>query len=389
MSKENLEIIRKQIDLLDENLIDLLAQRFTLVEKISIEKEGMQEFKNSKLDQDRKNKVQNNFILNAKKFNINDNFAVKLYNLIHDYSLALEEFSAQARISINQEDTNTFRRLYFLGPKYSYSYNVATKLSKLLENKFTLYSCECFKDIYNKLINSTNCIAILPLENFSTSNILENVHYLFDKKLEIIGECIIDINLCLIGLTSSNNIKRIYSHKKALEQASVFIENFDKIESKSTSDAVNQIIQNNNNEYAAIASKESISEYPNLKILAENIQNHSNNKTRFIYVAKLENTLDIFHKINKKINKFTILVKLNHTKGSLLKLLECFSGLDINLTKIDSVPIASKVGEYEFFIEGRFTKFFENKQQLINELDTIKTFVNSYFLIGAYECFDL
>ncbi|HSQ97562.1 MAG TPA: prephenate dehydratase domain-containing protein [Rickettsiales bacterium] len=235
-------------------------------------------------------------------------------------------------------------KILYLGPEGSYSYEVAKEINKLLP-EFVLEAKQSFISIHSDILKNKDYIGILPFENSITSSIYENIEFVFDNDINIIGEYFLPVELNLIGQKNSDikNIKNIYSHPKALKQCSEFVKNFNTIETSSTSEAQLKILELNNRNFA-IGSKPI---NKNLEIKKGNIGNFSNNKTRFIIVSKTKFSLP-----NSKNNKISFLCKLKHKKGSLSTFLKVISNNNINMTKIESKPIPNSEFEYIFLIEG-------------------------------------
>lgn len=237
-------------------------------------------------------------------------------------------------------------KILFLGPEGSYSHVVAKELNRSLPD-YELQAMESFFTIHRQVLENSNYIGILPFENSTTSNIYENIEFVFDNEINIIGEYFLPIELNLIGHKTANlsDLKTVYSHQKALKQASSFIKNnnLSAIETSSTSKAQDAILNLDNSNFA-IGNK---SIYEELEIKQKNIGNFPNNKTRFVFVSKSNVKLP-----NSKYNKISFLCKLKHEKGALLSLLVIILANNINMTKIESKPIPNSEFEYSFLIEG-------------------------------------
>lgn len=214
---------------------------------------------------------------------------------------------------------------------------------------YSFTSCKTFSDIISTVETDKNAIGILPIENSTTSNIHENIDYVFSNRVYIIAEAYLHIHLHLIGLPQStvSTIRTVYSHPKALLQCSTFIRqhHFKSLETTSTSEARTIVMKKNNPSLACIGSEDSLDETP-LKIIRKNVGNEAYNLTRFICITK--NPADI---PKKDICKITYMVKLKHEPGTLANLLMQLAKAGGNLTKIESRPIPGTTWEYEFWID--------------------------------------
>src|SRR5205085_5788746 len=114
--------------------------------------------------------------------------------------------------------------------------HIVTK--KVFPSGYSLVACPNFLEIVNKALIDKTSIGVLPVENSITSNVHENIDYLFKNNLHIVHEAFLKINLHLIGLkeTKLTNITTVYSHQKALSQCTSFIKkhSFKIIETSST-----------------------------------------------------------------------------------------------------------------------------------------------------------
>lgn len=208
------------------------------------------------------------------------------------------------------------REIVFLGPEGSYSHRVAVEIGKKLNN-YKLLPKENFLSIHKYIVENKEAVAVLPFENSITSNVYENVEFIFDNAPNIIDDFYLPIKLNLIGKKECNfyNENTIYSHPKALKQCSNFIENTkSKAVAVASTSKAQEIILKQNSSCFAIAG-EVISD--SLEIKLENIGNFSNNKTRFIIATMGEIENIYLEKDNENRNKkISFLCKLHHSVGS-------------------------------------------------------------------------
>lgn len=266
-------------------------------------------------------------------------------------------------------------KIYYLGPTGSYSYLIAKKICPDDE----LVSCESFYSIVNKILKDKDALGVLPIENSTTSDVFENVDYLFFKNFMIVKEAYLKINLYLVGLKNSSleQIKEVYSHPKALAQSSKYIEKhrLTMYESKSTAYGKDIVLAENDIKKAFIGSWD-LARDPRLLILAENIGNARNNMTRFVVIKK-------FNKdgIKKESGqKATFIFKLLHKPGTLANLLTKLAVLKVNLTKVESRPIPESQWEYQFMVDLEINS---EKIKTVEKIFTANTLTARK--IGVYE----
>ena len=174
-----------------------------------------------------------------------------------------------------------------------------------------------------------------------------------------------------------DDIKTISSHPMALLQCKDFLKNSNKLilEDKDTAEVAKKISKNNFTDMAAIASKKAAEIY-GLDIIEKNIQTIKNNETRFVILSAEDSLNSTIEK-----NKASIKLILNHSNGSLAKVLNIFNNNNINLTKIQSIPVIETPWKYSFFIDVTFT----NINDYINAIKNVK--LNSELLkeFGLYK----
>ncbi len=240
---------------------------------------------------------------------------------------------------------------------------------------------ETFLSLYEALQNDQADIAIIPIENALIGSIWENYDLLHQFEIQIVGEKLLKIEHCLLGMTDSDDaikkLERVYSHPKALDQCRAFFRSHPWIEPivhYDTAGAAAMLAQRQDPKEAAIASCQTAQLY-SLSVLKKGIADNPQNFTRFLFAAK---------KDRKKVegDKCTLLLTLKHVPGALAKVLQEFANHGINLTKIESRPIIGKPFEYLFYIDLQFQK---DQQHLVKQaLQNLQTITQSCNMLGIY-----
>lgn len=206
-----------------------------------------------------------------------------------------------------------------------------------------------FREIFEHVTAGRADVGVVPIENALAGSIHENYDLLSEHNCAIVGEyyCPVQLHLMTASPTASvDSITQAFSHPKALEQCSDFLERYPTVSPvvfSDTAGAAAHVKQLNNPGVAAIASEEAAEEY-GLTIIARTIQNHASNTTRFFAVAKSQEK-------NPSPSKCTLILSLRHEPASLYQLLGEFAALQINVTKIESRPIPGKPFEYSFHLD--------------------------------------
>jgi prephenate dehydratase len=262
------------------------------------------------------------------------------------------------------------------GIKGSYHHQVALNI---FGEDIELIECPNFSDIPPLLKGHKAEKAIMAIENTIAGAILPNYHLLDEYNLHILGEYYLPIQHQLMALEgqSIKDIKEVWSHPMALEQCRKFFRPYPHIkliEAKDTAEVAQTIQQNQLMGIAAIASKKAAEIYE-LNIIADSIQTHFSNFTRFVILSAEKETEKL------QYNKASIKFSLSDQTGSLLTALQVLKLHNLNLSKIQSLPIIEKPWEYAFFADMIFT----DVSQFENAISELKPMVNELKIFGKYE----
>lgn len=284
-------------------------------------------------------------------------------------------------IEINKE----INELLFLGPEGTYCEIAKNQFLSLIPQKnITQIPFSTVRSIIGYIDQNPHAAGIIPIENSIEGIVretMDNLLNLKDSEVQICAETVIPINHCLVSKAKDiKKIKKIISHPQALAQCQNFISkhfgtNIEQIEKASTSKAA-QELENIDDSYAAIANKRT-AELFKLNLLSKNINDEKDNKTRFIMLSRCTTT-------RSDSDKTSIAFATKNQSGALVKVLNVFDALNINLLYIDSRPSKKNLGEYVFFVdfEGHITD--EPSQKV---LDLIKLNTNYIKVLGSYRRF--
>ncbi|MCF8225574.1 MAG: prephenate dehydratase [Bacteroidales bacterium] len=238
---------------------------------------------------------------------------------------------------------------------------------------------DTFRDMLKSLVSQKSDYGIMAIENSLAGSILPNYNLLKDTQMRIVGEVYLRIRQNLVALSGVKieDIKEVYSHPMAILQCKNFFDDYNHIklvESVDTALSARDIRDNNSMDTGAIASRFAAEKY-GLEILAEGIETNKMNYTRFLIIT------DNGHDVSKdKVNKASIHFALAHKIGSLSKILSIFSFYEINLAKIQSMPIIGKDWEYLFYVDLEI----ENYEMYMKSLEAIKPFTSGLMIMGEY-----
>ena len=267
------------------------------------------------------------------------------------------------------------KKLYFLGPKGTYSEKAAKKFLSFLNDVYETCPISTIAKVIELVNSNEKSIGVVPIENSIEGIVRPAIDNIYSSDVLIQAQIEIKINHCLISKGNLDNIKYIVSHPQALAQCQKFIvDNFgDDIElvnSSSTAQALN-FLKDKSGSYAAIASEDAVLDNE-FKIVSKNISDVKDNKTRFVLISK--------HEINLgKKERTSIVFNTKNEPGALFRILEIIKKHDLNLVYIESRPSKKVFGEYNFFVD--VDKGLSEIQEAISE---IQHECNYYKLLGSY-----
>lgn len=245
-------------------------------------------------------------------------------------------------------------------------------------DNISLKECLTFEEMPNFLIQNKVDYLIMAIENSIAGAILANYKLIDDFNLNIVAEVYLPIKHQLMAYNNQklSNIKEIWSHPMAINQCRNFLRKHPRIKLIETDDtalAAKEISDNKIQNRAAIASVKA-SEIYKLPIIQSNIHTNPQNFTRFFILDK-ENYK------KKNFNKVSLKFITKHKMGSLSEVLQIFVENQLNLTKIQSLPIENDPWEYAFFADVIFNSeelFYKAKQKLKEKDIKIK-------ILGKYD----
>ena len=241
--------------------------------------------------------------------------------------------------------------------------------------------------MFNTQRNDASLYGIVAIENTIAGSILPNHELLRQSNLQIIGEYKMHISHVLAALPGDTleSITEVNSHPMALMQCEQFLQrhpHIKMVEKFDTAGSAREISEKHLAHHAAICGKYAAELY-GLNILAEDIQTIKRNFTRFLIVADPATASDGASSRPQR-NKASIVFTLPHTQGSLSKVLTIFTFYDINLSKIQSLPILGREWEYRFYINLTFSDYMRFKQSI----DAVKPLINDFKILGEYDEFE-
>ena len=244
-------------------------------------------------------------------------------------------------------------------------------------DEIEIVPCSTFDLELSTLKGGDADFAVMAIENARSGSILYNYTLIRESGMKILGEHNLRIRQNLMALPGQliTDIREIRSHPIALAQCMTFLNQFPGmilIESDDTAGSAKQISENKIKGVAAIASSHAAEIY-GLEILAPGIETYKQNYTRFLVVGNEE-------KGNTRGNKVSICFSTGHKPGSLAKVLVKLAELEINLSKIQSVPRLNGEWEYMFYLDLELNK--NTKSDIIKRV--LDKYTSNLEILGVY-----
>ena len=239
--------------------------------------------------------------------------------------------------------------------------------------------CASFDELYKRMDAGEADAAIMAIENTVSGGLLPNFELLrkYDRKIK--GEVFLRIKQNLMTLPGQKveDLREVRSHYMAINQTRKYFE--DKpwirlVEYGDTAKSAADVVRDGVMGVGAIAS-ELAAEIYGLEIIQESIETHKQNFTRFLI---LDDALQVGP---EKINKASMCFTLPHKTGSLTHVLTILSFYDMNLTRIQSLPIPGQEWQYFFYVDIKFDDY----ERYLQALSAVKPLMTDLNILGEYQ----
>ena len=239
--------------------------------------------------------------------------------------------------------------------------------------------CSSFDELYRRMDDGSADAAIMAIENTVSGGLLPNFELLrkYDRKIK--GEVFLRIKQNLMALPGQKieDLHEVRSHYMAINQTRPYFGDKPQIrlvEYADTARSAADIAKEGAMGVGAIAS-ELAAEIYGLEIIAESIETYKQNFTRFLILD------DSFQVDKERINKASMCFTLPHKPGSLTHVLTILSFYDMNLTRIQSLPIPGQEWQYFFYVDIKFDDY----ERYVQALSAVKPLMTDLNILGEYE----
>jgi len=371
----DLNKIREKITQLDQQLLDLFAQRRALT--LNVAKSKAHQVRPVR-DQQREQELLIRLITQGKKLGLDAHYVTSVFQTIIEDSVLNQQAYLQTLANPNiQEPTVS---VAFLGDKGSYSYLASHRYFSRRAEKIIESGCQSFAEIMQQVESGSVDYGMLPIENTSSGSINEVYDVLQHTNLSIVGEITQPIEHCLLTAvnTQLNKIKTIYAHGQPFAQCSNFLDKQNNIRieyCESTADAMAKVYELQDDSVAVIGSEEGGNLYQ-LQALEKSIANQNENHSRFILVAR--KPVDVAEQIPAKT---TLVIATGQKPGALVECLVVLKNKGINMCKLESRPIQGRPWEEMFYIDVEANLKQLTLQEAISQITEHTNFIK---VLGCY-----
>ena len=243
-----------------------------------------------------------------------------------------------------------------------------------------IVECDTFEGLYKALDAGLADAAVMAIENTVSGGLIHNFELLrkYDRKIK--GEVYLRIRQNLMALPgqSLRDIHEVRTHYMAINQTRAFFETecpwIHLVESEDTAKSAADVGEKKLKGVGAVAS-ELAAELFGLEILRPSIETYKQNFTRFLIFD------DALKVPEEQIDKASICFTLPHKPGSLAHILTILSFYDMNLTRIQSLPIPGREWQYFFYADIKFGSY-ERYQQA---LSAVRPLIEDLDILGEYK----
>ena len=376
----NLEELRAEIDNIDDNLLQDFAQRMNVVGQIGLEKksEGL-----PTLDPAREREKLADIV--TKLPPEMEQYGYTLWSMLFEISRSYQSSLNPQPSALRKDIERAIADTQPLFPP------AATVACQGVEGAYSQLACEklfkhpqvmyfkIFESVFSAIENGFCDYAVLPLENSTAGSVKEIYDLMLSHssfKIVRSTRLKVDHNLVAKKGTKMSDIKEIFSHPQAISQCAKFLDAMPGVKitaCENTAAAAEAVAKSERTDVAAISSYNCVELY-GLERLAADIQDRSNNYTRFICISK---KLEIY----PGADRTSLMAVLPHEPGSLCRVLSRFYALGLNLNKLESRPLPERSFEFMFYFDLENPVYDPAFLQLVSELGDIS---EEYTYLGSY-----
>lgn len=376
----NLEELRNEIDNIDNEILRLFLKRMEIASKVADYKK---ENNLSTLQKGREREILNR--VSEMAGDEMADYSRMLFSTLMDLSKSYQnKRNAKSEGELAEKIKNALENTPQIFPQSgtvacqgiegAYSQLACDKFFKNPDIKYV----KTFEDVFKNVENGICKYGILPIENSIHGTVIAVYDLMKNYNFHIIKSVKLKINHVLMAKNKVDisEIKEIVSHEQAIGQCSEFLKNYPEIKvtvCENTAVAAKLVADSGRCDIAAISSPDCAENY-GLFVINDKIANSDSNFTRFICITK---ELLIY----PGADRISVIMNLPHTPGSLSGTISKFAAAGVNLTKLESRPIAGRDFEFSFYFDLEASIYAEETVHLLDELASGN---NNLIFLGSY-----
>ncbi|MBE9585183.1 prephenate dehydratase [Mucilaginibacter sp. JRF] len=242
--------------------------------------------------------------------------------------------------------------------------------------------CNSFKQTFEALKNGEADYVVMAIENSIAGSLLPNYSLLLNYNFPVVGEVYLPIQLHLMALpgVAFEDVKTAMSHPIAIRQCVDFFDDYPQIkviESNDTAACAKRIRDEQLTDTVAIANTLAAKLY-GLQILERRIESNKKNFTRFLILTTHDNAAKV------EANKASLCFQVSNEVGSLAKVLNILAENNINMSKIQSMPVLGKRNEYNFYLDVEW----DEQAKYDTALRQILKYTHNFNILGEYKRYE-
>ena len=367
--------IRSDLDHIDQQILKFLADRQRVINETA---EIKKEKKAILRDPAREHEILNRIGQKAREAGLDRYYAMQLFKTIIEHSVRFQTDFLIDHANLRNRDS--LLKVGFQGTEGAYSHRAILEHFSSKANELDVHGYETFREVVDAVERGEVDYGMMPIENTTAGSINDTYDLLYRSNLSIIGEEVVSVQHCLVGLgdVPITNIRRIMSHPQAIAQCSEYLARLHdcKVESYlDTAMAARKVLQDADLSQAAIASRDAARLY-NLTILREGIANQKENYTRFVVISQKPIVVD-----SQIPCKTSVMITAAHRKGALASCLNVLNDFNLNLTKLESRPQPGTPWEYLFYVDFEGNIANPEVQEALAKLREYTSFLK---VLGSY-----
>lgn len=344
MTPPPLSDLRRAVDDIDKVLLNALGERARLMRDITAAKTDAEQ---PLRDEAREAALLTHRATYGERLGLDPALVRRLYREILDDALRRQRDWLK---DTPQDEEAPPLAVAFQGTEGAYGHEAAVRHFGVERRIVTYKPYRSFRETLDAVQRGDAHRAVLPIENSTAGSVHEVYDLLFQMNLSIVGEEVIEVRHCLLGLPGATmaGVTKVLSHPQALAQCSEFLAERPAIEASpatNTALAARRVAEVADLTQAAIASAEAGDRY-GLVVLARDIANQAVNLTRFVVVSAAP--VDCDPKVDAKV---ALVFGTRHERGALVRCLNVLADEGVSLTKLESRPRPGMAWEYVFYVD--------------------------------------